>query len=159
MAYGLWPSNMIQSHPRDCVINPSSFDFGKIQNLSAQLSIDWPDLKGSKKKFWKAQWDKHGSCSQFKQSYYFEYAMYLRARDSLTSILEVEGITPGGSYYKQAITDAIVKKIGVDPWLTCVLNNTLAEIHLCFNPTIASYENCPSSHHQTCKTATVLFEA
>ncbi|KAK2394077.1 ribonuclease [Trifolium repens] len=55
-----------------------------------QLSIDWPNLKGVNKKFWKAQWDKHGSCSQFKQSYYFQYAMNLRAMDNLTSILEVE---------------------------------------------------------------------
>jgi len=187
--HGLWPSNAVPLHPRNCII-PSSFDSNRvsssqssviilcillymllsvfcfvftlqqIQSLVPRLSIAWPNLNGINKKFWKSQWDKHGSCSSFNQFDYFKHAIYLWSRNDLTSILQEEGITPGGSYDKQHIIDVIFNNIGVIPTLTCVGNNSLAEIHLCFDPTFAIiYMDCPSSHRQTCAMATIFFEA
>lgn len=154
--HGLWPSNAVPLHPRNCII-PSSFDFNRIQSLVPLLSIAWPNLNGINKRFWKTQWDKHGSCSLFNQFDYFKHAIYLWSKNNLTSILEEDDITPGGYYDKQRIIDVIVNNIGVDPNLTCV-GNSLAEIHLCFDPTYAiNYRNCPYSHHQTCATATIFF--
>ncbi|GAU24358.1 hypothetical protein TSUD_390670 [Trifolium subterraneum] len=143
--HGLWPSNKLSPHPRKC---SPSFDHTKIKSLEPQLRIVWPNLKltNTNIKFWKDQWDNHGSCSPWTQNDYFMKAMSLQVHNNLTTMLQAKGITPtGGPHQKQLITDAIKHKVHVDPFLVCAARRYLVEIHICFDVTTSlKHVNCPT---------------
>ncbi|GAU35494.1 hypothetical protein TSUD_384490 [Trifolium subterraneum] len=138
--HGIWPSNKA-SHPEWCT--PPLFDPTEITSLVSKLSIAWPSLFVDDEKMWEHQWNRHGSCSAFKEYDYFKLGIDIWEEYNLTSILENNGIRPGGFYRMEKIRDAIAySRIGFKPSLVCD-GKLLKEIKLCLDPLGQSYIACP----------------
>uniref|UniRef100_A0A6Q2WXY3 Uncharacterized protein n=1 Tax=Esox lucius TaxID=8010 RepID=A0A6Q2WXY3_ESOLU len=97
--HGLWP-NLGQ----EC---NSSWHFNEtlIQDLLPDMNKSWPDLKkpGSSK-FWKYEWQKHGTCAAKAESLnsqhkYFDKALELYHKLDLDGVLKSVNIVPSETYY------------------------------------------------------------
>ncbi|KAK1260719.1 Ribonuclease 1 [Acorus gramineus] len=93
--HGLWPNYNDGSYPSDC--DPDNpFDSSKISNLIPKMQSDWPTLacpSGNGLKFWKHEWEKHGTCSESVLDHhaYFETALKLKDQLNLLQILKSSG--------------------------------------------------------------------
>ncbi|AES64389.1 ribonuclease T2 family protein [Medicago truncatula] len=140
--HGLWPSNRALPHPEWCT--PPLFDPNEIVGLVSKLSVEWPNLFGADEILWRHQWEKHGSCTPFKEYDYFKLGIELMEEFNLTAILENNAIIPRVAPYRtQDISDAIeYSNLGVKPSLICV-GVFLTEIKLCLDPLAQKYKVCP----------------
>ncbi|KAK7362331.1 hypothetical protein VNO77_04441 [Canavalia gladiata] len=161
--HGLWPNFNNGSYPSNCNIAQNPFNQSKITDLIPRAQTKWPSLScsGGKKtennntssdntRFWKHEWDKHGTCSDsiLDQHAYFEVSLNLKDRIDLLQILQNNGIKPDGSFYSVAnITQAIKQAIGYGAGITCNTdpsgNRQLNEIALCVDKSASNFIECP----------------
>ncbi|XP_027347581.1 ribonuclease 1-like [Abrus precatorius] len=161
--HGLWPNFNNGSFPFDCDIAQNPFNQSKIEDLIPRVQTSWPSLScaGSKKtddnstisdntRFWKHEWDKHGTCSEsiLDQHAYFEASLNLKDRINLLQILHDNGIKPDGNLYSVSnITRAIKEATGFGPGITCNTDPSgtrqLIEIYLCVDKSASNFIECP----------------
>ncbi|XP_020207751.1 ribonuclease 1 [Cajanus cajan] len=160
--HGLWPNFSNGSYPSNCNIAENTFNQSKIIDLIPRAETSWPSLScaGGKtdknitnsdnKRFWKHEWDKHGTCSvkNLDQHAYFEAALNFKDRVDLLQILLYNGIKPDGNFYSVvSITEAIKEATGFEPGITCNTdpsgNRQLHEIYLCADTSASNFIECP----------------
>lgn len=78
--HGLWPNRNSGTWPSTC--SDEKFDISILQDLSDDLSLNWPNVKSSPdspghESFWSHEWSKHGTCSGLSQWDYFRTALDL----------------------------------------------------------------------------------
>uniref|UniRef100_M4DJN0 2-oxoglutarate-dependent dioxygenase DAO n=1 Tax=Brassica campestris TaxID=3711 RepID=M4DJN0_BRACM len=122
--HGLWPNYKDGTYPSNC--NPDSeFDKSQITDLVSSLKKTWPTLACPSNegfKFWKHEWEKHGTCSEsvMDQHEYFENSLKLRDRANLLQALTNSGIKPDDRFYDlEKIRKAIKDEIGFTPGIEC----------------------------------------
>ncbi|KAJ7943470.1 Ribonuclease [Quillaja saponaria] len=156
--HGLWPNYNNRSWPSFCN-RESLFDHSKLSDLS-RMQTTWPSLicpSGNNSKFWKHEWDKHGTCSEFvlDQHQYFEETLNIKDRVDLLQILQNEGIQPDGRNYSiGSIEEALRRGIGFAPGIKCNKdasgNGQLHEIYLCVEKTGSKLIECPVLPRRNC---------
>lgn len=149
--HGVWPSNNIGHHPRNC--NNNAFDLALIpQNVQDRMQIMWPNLKNAtNQEFWEQQWKAHGTCSERGVNEYFTMAIELSDRYNIMQILSNKDITPSNEYkYHIAAIENVIKKL-TKRWPTIKQRKVdkddspwLFEIHICFDREY-NVQNCPGS--------------
>jgi len=75
--HGLWPQWDGGQH-----CNAEAFNANALLSIRNELDMFWPSCPGyswDNTRFWKHEWDKHGSCSDLRLLDYFEHALVLRA--------------------------------------------------------------------------------
>lgn len=113
------------------------------------------------KKFWKHEWDDHGTCSEppFDQLQYFQTTLNIRTNHNydLLTILKAAGLGPTGTMVRQyqAIESAIQAATGKKPGLRCNTNAQtgsiqLQEIILCFDADGVTLTDCTQFAGITC---------
>ena len=143
---GLWPERNDSSWPQYCpgkVWDETTIK--KINKLLPKMNKLWMSAYGDNFKFWRHEWDKHGTCAIYPSNKYtrhiktlFEYfntTLNLRERVDLISVLKSNGITPSGGGVKRTfklsnIITAIKDKIGVNPAVKCT-KGYLDSIYIC----------------------------
>ncbi|KAK9766914.1 hypothetical protein K7432_003631 [Basidiobolus ranarum] len=151
--HGLWPNSCNGSYAPSTGCDPSRkySNVGKIveqQNttLYQEMNTYWVSYNGDNSGFWTHEWDKHGTCvtTLAPQCYgntyrkyqemmdYFETVIQLRQQYNIYSALNSAGITPGKSYQRQDMINAVKKSLNVDPWFHCK-NGTLEEVWIYLN--------------------------
>ncbi|KAK7400915.1 hypothetical protein VNO78_12224 [Psophocarpus tetragonolobus] len=160
--HGLWPNFNDGSYPSSCNIAENPFNQSQIIDLVPRAEKSWASLScagGSKKenktnsdneRFWKHEWDKHGTCSYsvLDEHAYFEAALNLKDQFDLLQILQNNGIKPDGNLYSIVnISEAIEQAIGFQPGITCnrdaLGNRQLNEIYLCVDKSASNFIECP----------------
>lgn len=118
----------------------------QISNLKSNLINDWPDLNGNHERFWRYEWEKHGTCSETKydQLQYFRTTLTLMKKIDILDTLGKANIKPDtvARYENSKITAAIQQNTGFTPRLWCK-NGKLLEISFCVNTSLADM-HCPS---------------
>nr|GMD13486.1 Extracellular ribonuclease LE [Ipomoea batatas] len=120
--HGLWPTLLNGTWPEYC--NPNTlYDESKISDLIERLQSEWPTIScpsSNGSKFWKHEWEKHGTCSVLDQYAYFESTLNIKDRVNFLQVLENAGIKPDGNVYEVgAIKEAIKAGVGVTPVIEC----------------------------------------
>ncbi|KAJ0248009.1 Ribonuclease T(2) [Hirschfeldia incana] len=150
--HGLWPNYNDGSYPSNC--NPDSeFDKSQITDLVSSLKKTWPTLACPSNegfKFWKHEWEKHGTCSEsvMDQHEYFENSLKLRDRANLLQALAKSGIKPDDKFYDlEKIRNAIEDAIGFTPGIECnkdpERNDQLHQIYICVDTSGTEFIECP----------------
>ncbi|XP_066552798.1 ribonuclease T2 [Amia ocellicauda] len=138
--HGLWPDKT------DMCNSSWHFNASNIEDLLPTMKKWWPDLLHSgSTKFWKHEWDKHGTCAAVletlnSQHKYFSKALELYKKVDLDGILKKFNILPSTTYYKlDDIKGAITNFYNVKPKIQCVVPSrgedvqTLGQIEICFD--------------------------
>ncbi len=82
--HGLWPQQNIEpenkhylqlQYPQYC--RNITFDINKVSSLINLLNKNWYSCYGNNPSFWKHEWEKHGTCTNFDTFHYFEKAISL----------------------------------------------------------------------------------
>ncbi|XP_061480359.1 ribonuclease T2 isoform X2 [Rhineura floridana] len=135
--HGLWPDKA-----EDCN-STWHFDMSEIKDLMDDMNKYWPDvIHPNHTRFWKHEWDKHGTCaasleSLNSQKKYFGKALDVYKKIDLNSYLLKIGIKPGNSSLQlAAIRDALTSIYNVTPKIQCLAPEegqlqTLAQIKFC----------------------------
>jgi ribonuclease T2 len=125
--HGLWPTNRHGVHPEFCGGGRAEGADGLYSELQVLLSNKWPGLKINLEstKFWKYQYRKHGTCASDVERVnslrkYFLTAVDLLDEYNIEKIFENAGITPGGSYRFQKISNVIRAAIGTNTYVKCI---------------------------------------
>ncbi|XP_043468693.1 ribonuclease Oy-like [Leptopilina heterotoma] len=141
--HGIWPSQYQQQSPWNC--RPDLlFQVNKLDNIRNELELKWPSVHvNNSEKFWKHEWDKHGTCSITLNSMntmekYFKMGLKLNRIHNIKNIFERSNITPGGIYNVRQILNALKENLGVSTNVMCAKrrkskNQYLLEIRICLN--------------------------
>jgi ribonuclease T2 len=109
---------------------------------------------GNNQKFWKTEWEKHGTCSlnSFTQAAYFQLALHIKVKNDLVDVLKKSGIVPRGTPYDISRIVATIKSHNdnKEPGIMCTpaTRNSLPylqEIRLCFYANGTTSMDCPHS--------------
>ncbi|KAH8300459.1 hypothetical protein KR018_006857, partial [Drosophila ironensis] len=144
--HGIWPTKYQQIGPSFCN-NSASFDVNKLEPISDRLETFWPDLKGetSEEWLWKHEWQKHGTCAMLlaqlnDELKYFAQGLSWREEYVMSRILDASGIHPDSNNTVSALNNAIVKALGHNPSIHCLIGkhgiSYLSEIRICFNKSL-----------------------
>ncbi|XP_038195782.1 ribonuclease T2 [Arvicola amphibius] len=149
--HGLWPDRA-----EDC--NQSwHFNLDEIKDLLGDMKIYWPDVihpSSNRSRFWKHEWDKHGTCAAQvdalnSEKKYFGKSLDLYKQIDLNSVLLKFGIKPSINYYQLAdFRDALTRIYGVVPKIQCLVPEqgesvqTVGQIELCFTKEDLHLRNC-----------------
>ncbi|KAG6928213.1 ribonuclease Oy-like [Chelydra serpentina] len=128
--HGLWPSNVMnccgcwQLFPSD------------LMDLPKQLAQHWPTfLNASSFKFWRAEWQKHGTCAGCMEalsspSKYFGAALGLRTLYNVDGAFQKAGILPScnHSYQLHTLQEALVPVLGKEHQLQCVTDGQARQV-------------------------------
>ncbi|GAU16040.1 hypothetical protein TSUD_339110 [Trifolium subterraneum] len=154
--HGLWPSNTSTTvtQPRAC-FNNIHFTGAMVQTLFPRINISWPDLRlAQEERFWGAQWDNHGTCSQnnFNLLSYFKLALDIKDQVDILKAFGNKNIHPHPTnlYNKAAFEFAIKAITKKDPELRCIISRKvvyLFEVGLCLDPTGKNFMDCPTSNN------------
>ena len=89
--HGLWPEQFDGGYPSFCSDMPFSISL----DTELLLTTYWNSYKKSPGKFWKHEWDKHGTCfyPATAPNNYFSIAIYLMLEADLLTSLSVNNIT------------------------------------------------------------------
>eukprot|EP00026_Physarum_polycephalum_P015497 Phypoly_transcript_16196.p1 GENE.Phypoly_transcript_16196~~Phypoly_transcript_16196.p1 ORF type:complete len:224 (+),score=24.43 Phypoly_transcript_16196:125-796(+) len=141
--HGLWPENADGSYPENCP--GPKFNTTVISDLISKLNIVWPSNNGKNTDFWKHEWEKHGTCSQFGERAYFLNSITLQDRYDVKAALSKARIVPSqtAKYTKSSVTSAVQSNLGANPALHCS-GEKMLEVALCFNKNLGLM-NCPTS--------------
>ncbi|XP_077203884.1 ribonuclease T2 isoform X2 [Paroedura picta] len=133
------------------------FNVTEIKDLLVDMRQYWPDvLHENRTKFWKHEWDKHGTCaatleSLNSQKKYFSKALELYEKLDLNSYLVKLGIKPGNTYYQLgSIKEALTSVYNVTPKIQCLSPEqgeevqTIGQIKFCFTKDFI-LRNCTES--------------
>jgi len=113
--HGIWPNNDDKTGPFFCN-DDWKFNEHAISDIEKDLDEHWPNLIDSTPhtKFWKHEWDKHGTCAASlpalnSEHKYFAKGLEFNREWNLTKILESSEITPShsNSYSLSAIKETI----------------------------------------------------
>ncbi|XP_019405515.1 PREDICTED: ribonuclease T2 [Crocodylus porosus] len=151
--HGLWPDK-----GEDCN-RTWHFNVNEIEDLLPDMRQYWPDILHSslnRTRFWKHEWEKHGTCAATieplnSQKKYFGKALDLYHKVDLNSYLLKVGIKPGHTYYQMsAIKEALTSFYGVTPKIQCIPPEededvqTIGQIEFCFTKEL-ELRNCTHS--------------
>ncbi|XP_031101340.1 extracellular ribonuclease LE-like [Ipomoea triloba] len=157
--HGLWPTLLNGTWPEYC--NPNTLhDESKISDLIERLQSEWPTIScpsSNGSKFWKHEWEKHGTCSILDQYAYFESTLNIKDRVNFLQVLENAGIKPDGNVYEVgAIKEAIKAGVGVSPVIECNADaskvSQLYQIYICVHPNGKDIIECPTTLKRNCNT-------
>ncbi|XP_008785950.2 ribonuclease 3-like isoform X2 [Phoenix dactylifera] len=134
-----------------------------LSGLREELNSYWTNIKCPStdgKSTWKSTWKSYGVCSGMNETDYFQFALKLRAKVDLLSLLKKQGIYPDYNLYNATdIQSAIVEGIGVTPEIRCSKGPfnkfQLYEVYICVDKDGAFME-CPGSQGFTCSSS-ILF--
>ncbi|KAL6040881.1 hypothetical protein STEG23_037857 [Scotinomys teguina] len=130
---------------------------GAEKDLLLDMKIYWPDVihpSSNRSRFWKHEWDKHGTCAAQldalnSEKKYFGKSLDLYKQLDLNSVLLKFGIKPSINYYQLAdFKDALTRIYGVVPKIQCLLPEqgeevqTVGQIELCFTKEDFHLRNC-----------------
>ncbi|KAK2974565.1 hypothetical protein RJ640_016906 [Escallonia rubra] len=112
--HGFYPHYKDGTSATDCPAVP----IGKsLDSIKYQLLQKWPtlfvnnpeeDLLKASQKFWRRQWEKHGSCSNLSPFDYFSMALKFRGQLNPLEVLRREGVEPSGrSFTAKELQDAM----------------------------------------------------
>ncbi|KAK9762596.1 hypothetical protein K7432_011521 [Basidiobolus ranarum] len=150
--HGLWPNSCNGSFSSNgCDPSRQYQDVGAIvekQNstLFQLMNTYWVSYTGDNSEFWTHEWDKHGTCvstlsphcygedyQQYEEMIdYFDSVIQLHQQFDIYGALSDAGITPGNSYSKQDMVNAVKKSLNVDAWFHCK-SNVLEEVWIYLN--------------------------
>ncbi|RHN66275.1 putative ribonuclease T(2) [Medicago truncatula] len=151
--HGVWPSNISDPQPRLCT--KEKIDWSTFSSLVSMTDLRkyWPRLDTAVRNddlfFWSEQWDNHGTCSSMHPPDFFNLAFKIYHKKELKTILQNEGIIPGGikPETSQKIFDTIETGIGgFKPQIECLRvqnKDYLYQIKLCLDKTGDKYKDCP----------------
>ncbi|XP_076884074.1 ribonuclease 1-like [Bidens hawaiensis] len=161
--HGLWPNRNNGSYPSNCD-SSNPFNATKISDLMSQMESDWPTLacpSNTGLKFWRHEWEKHGTCSEtiFDQYGYFSTTLGLKNQINLLGALENAGIHPNGSVYSlSSIRDAIKVGSGYTPYIECNKdasgNSQLYQVYMCVSLSSSGFIECPVIPYDRCGNST-----
>eukprot|EP00793_Prasinoderma_coloniale_P005563 PRCOL_00004971-RA len=155
--HGLWANYDNGSYPSFCD-KSAPFDESKVASIEEDLDEYWPSYSGADTKFWKHEWDKHGTCaSPFINSEldFFQTTLDMQQETDLYGALSDAGITPSAErkYDAQHMADAIEKAVGYAPAIHCSaakgVGSQVGEVWLCVG-TDLKFMDCPPSIKSTC---------
>ncbi|KAM6185263.1 ribonuclease T2 [Rhynchocyon petersi] len=140
--HGLWPDK-----GQECNLS-WHFNLEEIKDLLPDMKMYWPDVlhqTSNRSRFWKHEWEKHGTCAAELEALnsekkYFGTSLDLYRQLSLNSVLRKLGIKPSTNYYEIAdIKDALASVYGVIPKVQCLPPSqdekvqTIGQIELCLS--------------------------
>ncbi|XP_075658628.1 extracellular ribonuclease LE-like [Castanea sativa] len=146
--HGMWPQKNGQGV--SCPGSPD-FHFDEVQrgsnDLLGRMDQWWPSFnaahKRSNRPFWNTEWKKHGTCTPFTQSKYFEKAI------SGAEYLNLYRIRPGMQTYTSEIKNEIEMTFNLKPRIQCNEDQygtvQLYEITFCVDKTGTQFQNCAYS--------------
>ncbi|KAH0500649.1 Ribonuclease T2 [Microtus ochrogaster] len=126
-------------------------------DLLGDMKIYWPDVihpSSNRSRFWRHEWDKHGTCAAQvdalnSEKKYFGKSLDLYKQIDLNSVLLKFGIKPSINYYQLAdFRDALTRIYGVVPKIQCLVPEqgesvqTVGQIELCFTKEDLHLRNC-----------------
>ncbi|XP_058734976.1 intracellular ribonuclease LX-like [Vicia villosa] len=157
--HGLWPQTKPAVDPSHC---PETSELKLDGSLVRKLHVDWQSLTNTKDEvFWKAEWDKHGSCSMLEQNKYFEIASTVYRKHSIRDILKAKNIGDkfiAESLSKQVFEKAIKDGIGSKPQLYCDTQHNLVEVRLCLDKNDPyDFKDC-SAASASCPDKGIIFQ-
>ncbi|XP_020664200.3 ribonuclease T2 [Pogona vitticeps] len=118
--HGLWPDKADECN------RTWHFNISEIKDILGDMEHYWPDvLHPNRTKFWKHEWEKHGTCAAVLESLnsqkkYFSKALELYKEIDLNSYLVKLRIKPGGTYQMAAIREALTSVYQVTPKIQCL---------------------------------------
>ncbi|KAM7506753.1 hypothetical protein LguiA_017206 [Lonicera macranthoides] len=145
--HGLWPVYRNGFWPINCPAR--ELEEQMLKNKKEDIAMEWQALEPrgggrdySNLKFWKHEWEKHGSCSKMEEPLsYFLKAIELKKKLKDLKFDENAGIKPGGTRFTpKKLIEIIEKNYKVKVNLRCNFNYAdktvpqLIEIRFCFNP-------------------------
>lgn len=111
----------------------------------------WPSLKkaqnGDDIRFWKYQWNKHGTCSSMDPKDYFKLVFQIYKKHNLKTILKQKGnINPGGQkILSKDIFNAIKAGTNYEPQIVCRADQNhssyLLQVRVCLDKS-GVYKDC-----------------
>nr|XP_010925305.2 extracellular ribonuclease LE [Elaeis guineensis] len=145
-----------------CIKN-SPFYINQLSNMREELDSYWSNIKcpsTNGQSTWKKTWKLYGVCSGMNETDYFQFALELRAKVDLLSLLSKKGIYPDFNlYYLTDIQSAIAEGIGVTPEIRCSKGPydkfQLYQVYICVNKD-GEFMECPGSQGFTCSSS-ILF--
>lgn len=148
IVHGLWPTSANAQKPSDqphyCGGQP--FNLTHIeQKVLTWMSKHWPNLKNTNAKFWRYQWEKHGTCANLKINDYFLFVKLLVTKINMREILEKAKIKYNKTYQISKI-EAKVRDFTKKRAQSVSIKKTLLEIRICFNRTF-TYTDCTHDSH------------
>lgn len=154
---GLWPARVAGEQPRCCFAgrnrSDAIFSVAPIVDLTPQLRHMWPDMSqdANPRSLWKAQWEKHGSCSTFSCRAYFRKVLELSRRFDFLRALSAQGVVASArrSHKFDRVQDAAdVAAGGSRVRLRCHRTSrgtVLDALHVCTDKDGLRTVNCPAS--------------
>ncbi|KAM7506758.1 hypothetical protein LguiA_017211 [Lonicera macranthoides] len=146
--HGLWPVYRNGFWPINCPAR--KLEEQMLKNKKEDIAMEWQALEPrgggrdySNLKFWKHEWEKHGSCSKMEEplSYFLKAIELKKKLKGLNVFLDRSGIKPGGTRFTpKKLIEIIEKNYKVKVNLRCNFNYAdktvpqLIEIRFCFNP-------------------------
>eukprot|EP01006_Ploeotia_vitrea_P058846 TRINITY_DN70384_c0_g1_i1.p1 TRINITY_DN70384_c0_g1~~TRINITY_DN70384_c0_g1_i1.p1 ORF type:complete len:246 (-),score=18.66 TRINITY_DN70384_c0_g1_i1:113-850(-) len=122
--HGLWPNYANGGYPANC--SGPAFDPENLNSIRAKLNCAWPSDSGTNNKFWKHEWDKHGTCAIAGDSRirnelnYFSDVLKLYYAHNLTGAAVEAGLSASTRAVDKSTYIAKVKaQLGVTPILRC----------------------------------------
>ena len=155
--HGLWPNGMTYDDPKPAFCTKEKFDVNSLsESTISRLNCAWiTSLDQSNEGFWSYEWNKHGTCSNFKsQEEYFSTTLDLNDKYDLNVAFANAGISFSGRNDRPSVSelqDAMRKEFGVGGQVVkCENSNDLFEIYMCFNWNTLEPFECDSSYWNTC---------
>lgn len=137
--HGVWPSKISGNHPFLCEPRVE-YDPELLNQFSLrdQMNEKWPsmvfpDNVPNNDKFWKHEWEKHGSCAlglpgMNNLTSYFSKSLELMSQINVGKILAESGIVPGRTEYQyEEIRNVFRKTLNVEVVPQCLSNNRTNE--------------------------------
>ncbi|XP_075658631.1 extracellular ribonuclease LE-like [Castanea sativa] len=156
--HGMWPQKNGIFHPsHNLQVQRGSND------LLRRMDRWWPSFnaahKRSNRPFWKTEWKKHGTCTSFTQSEYFEKAISKAEYLDPYYILSKAGIQPGMQTYTSEIKNEIEMTFNLKPRIHCNEDQygtvQLYEITFCVDKTGTQFQNC--TYSAACNREPIVF--
>ncbi|XP_051168057.1 ribonuclease Oy-like [Leptopilina boulardi] len=140
--HGIWPTKSGQRGPESCRAD-LPFRAQEVQSIRSRLLIQWLNvLNNNPVRFWKHEWEKHGTCSVDladlnTQLKYFSKALEWNNRYKIGSILGIDRITPGKNYAIKDILTALNQGLRESSQVTCIKDAAnkqyLHEVRICID--------------------------
>ncbi|XP_058758301.1 ribonuclease MC-like [Vicia villosa] len=155
--HGLWPSHLSGRSPMNCP-PLGGFQITSVQTLFPRINNSWPEIKkGEEERFWREEWDKHGTCSQSKFPVfdYFKLALDIKDRVNILQALIDHNVQPSSTitYDYALVSKALELKTGKAPELRCIQPNGqgpvyLHEVGICLDRDGINFQDCLQTQRQ-----------
>ncbi|BBN01580.1 ribonuclease T2 [Marchantia polymorpha subsp. ruderalis] len=163
--HGLWPEFLDGTWPQDCDTS-QTFDLEQVRDLVPELNKYWGTLtcpSSDSTKFWKHEWEKHGTCTGLTQHEFFSKTLALMKSINLGAALEKANIVPSdtATYNVTQVQSALACAIeehtpGVECNIAKSGNNQLYQVYVCVDKDGTTLIPCPAYPNGRCN-ATVYW--